>query len=126
MISENEIQIGHHYRLTGDQAGKIIKVFNIVKDTLLMGGVLFNPETNGMQYTHGFAPADPAWADHAHVHVDPNAPAVYLEQIGEEVPPDQLHALAVRARSAMSHFSSTDTSPLRVWQRRLFDDLEGP
>jgi hypothetical protein len=124
-MNEMPIEIGHHYRLTGDQSGKIIKVFNIVADTLLVGGVLLDPETNSMQYTQGFAPDDPAWADHAHVHVDPNAPEIYREQIGDAVSADQLHTLAVRARSAMSHFASTDTGPLGTWHRKLFGDPAG-
>jgi len=119
-MSETAVEISHHYRVTGDHSGKIIKVFNLVEETLLVGGVLFDPATNGMQYTQGFAPADPGWADHAQVHIDPNAPQIYHEQIGDEVPSDELHTLAVRARSAMSHFASMDTAPLRVWQRRIF------
>jgi len=119
-MNVKEIEIGHHYRVTGDRDGQIIKVFNIVDERLLVGGVLFNPETNAMQYTQGFAPADPEWADHAHVHIGPNAPEVYREQIGDEVASDQLHVLASRARSAMSHFASTDTGPFRAWQERIF------
>jgi len=119
-MNEMAIDIGHHYRVTGDHSGNIIKVFNIVEETLLVGGVLFDPETNSMRYTQGFAPADPAWADHAQVHIDPNAPEIYREQIGDEVSFDQLHTLAVRARSAMSHFASMDTGPLGAWHRKLF------
>ena len=44
-MNDKAIEIGRHYRVTGDQAGKTIKVFNIVQDTLLVGGVLFDPET---------------------------------------------------------------------------------
>ena len=119
-MKETAIETGHHYYVAGDQSGKIIKVFNVVADTLLVGGVLFDPETNSMQYTQGFAPADPAWVDHAHVHIDPNAPEIYREEIGDEVSSDQLHTFAVRARSAMSHFASTDIGPLALWHRKLF------
>jgi hypothetical protein len=119
-MNDKTIEIGRHYRVTDDQAGKTIKVFNIVQDTLLVGGVLFDPETNSMQYTQGFAPADPAWADHAHVHIDPNEPGIYREQIGDEVSSDQLHTLTVRARTAINHSASTDTAPLAVWHRSLF------
>ena len=125
-MNDKAIEIGRHYRVTGDQAGKTIKVFNIVQDTLLVGGVLFDPETNSMQYTQGFAPAGPAWADHAHVHIDPNAPGIYREQIGDEVSTDQLHTLTVRARTAISHFASTDTSPLAVWHGKLFSGPQSP
>ena len=119
-MSEATIEVGHHYQVIGDQKGKIIKVFNVVEDTLLVGGVLFDPETNGMHFTQGFAPTDPAWADHAQVHIDPNSPAIYREQIGEEVSSDQLHLYAVRARSAMSHFASRDIGPLGSWHKKLF------
>jgi len=119
-MSETTIEVGRHYRVIGDQEGKIIKVFNIVEDTLLVGGVLFDPETNGMHYTQGFAPTDSAWADHAQVHIDPNSPAIYREELGEEVFADQLHVYAVRARSAMSHFASRDIGPLAAWHRKLF------
>jgi hypothetical protein len=125
-VNDKAIEIGRQYRVIGDQAGKTIKVFNIVEDTLLVGGVLFDPETNSMQYTQGFAPADPAWADHAHVHINRNAPEIYREQIGDEVSFDQLHMLTVRARTAMSHFASTDTAPLAVWYRKLFAGPESP
>jgi hypothetical protein len=126
MMNDEAIEIGHHYRVTGDQDGKIIKVFNLVEDTLLVGGVLFDPETNSLHYTRGFAPSDPAWADHAHVHVDPNAPQIYREQIGNQMSFDELHTLTVRARTAMSHFASTDTGPLVVWHRKLFAGPESP
>ena len=125
-MNDKVIEIGRHYRVTGDQEGKIIKVFNIDQDTLRVGGVLFDPETNRMQYTQGFAPADPAWPDHAHVHIDPNAPEIYREQIGDEVSYDQLHTLTVRARTAMSHFASADTGPLAAWHRKLFAGSESP
>jgi len=125
-MNDKVIEIGRHYRVTGDQEGKIIKVFNIDQDTLRVGGVLFDPETNSMEYTQGFAPADPAWADHAHVHIDPNAPEIYREQIGDEVSYDQLHTLTVRARTAMSHFASADTGPLAAWHRKLFAGSESP
>jgi hypothetical protein len=125
-MNDKVIEIGRHYRVTGDQEGKIIKVFNVDQDTLRVGGVLFDPETNGMKYTQGFAPADPAWADHAHVHIDPNAPEIYREQIGEEVSYDQLHTLTVRARTAMSHFASADTGPLALWHQKLFSGPQSP
>ena len=125
-MNDKVIEIGRHYRVTGDQEGKIIKVFNIDQETLRVGGVLFDPETNSMQYTQGFAPADSAWADHAHVHIDPNAPEIYREQIGDEVSYDQLHTLTVRARTAMSHFASADTGPLAAWHRKLFARSESP
>ena len=119
-MNDKTIQIGRHYRVTGDQEGKIIKVFNIDQDRLVVGGVVFDPETNSLQYTQGFAPADPAWADHAQVHIDPNAPEIYREQIGDAVSFDELHTLTVRARTATSHFASADTGPLAAWHRRLF------
>lgn len=123
-MNETQIETGHHYRVTGDQEGKIIKVFNIVEDTLLVGGVLFDPATNGLQYTRGFAPTDPAWADHAHVNIDPNAPEIYREQLGDEVSSDQLHSRAARARSIVSHFASTDTGPFHAWHSKIFAGSE--
>jgi hypothetical protein len=123
-MNEKPIEIGHHYHVLGDQEGKIIKIFNMVENTLLVGGVLFDPETNSMQYTQGFAPADPAWVDHAHVHIDPEAPEIYLQQIGDELTFDQLHTITVRARTAMSHFASADTGPLALWHRKLFEGHE--
>jgi len=125
-MNVKEIEIGHHYRVTGDRDGQIVKVFNIVEDRLLIGGVLFDPETNTMRYTQGFAPADPEWTDHAHVHIPSDAPEVYREQIGDEVGYDQLHALAIRARSAVSHFVSMDTGPLRAWQKKIFGGADNP
>jgi len=40
-MSETAVEIGHHYRVTGDHSGKIIKVFNVVEETLLVGAMAF-------------------------------------------------------------------------------------